>query len=260
MKIVMIGAGNLATQLGKALLKAGHDILQVYSRTMASANALAQCVGGVPVTDVNLLAYDADVYIFALRDSVLGEMIPKVCHDREQRVFLHTAGSVPMSAFQGMALHYGVLYPLQTLTKSRDIDFHTVPCFVEGNDDYARKVIGGLAGSVSRNVRPLSSEQRKYVHLAAVWACNFVNHCYDVAADVLESQHIPFEVLLPLIDETARKVHEMPPSGAQTGPAVRYDENIIREQAQLMRKNPLTKELYERLSVSVYQKNKYGND
>lgn len=249
----MIGAGNLGTQLALSCLRSGHDILQVYSRTMAAADALAQRVGGAPVTDTNLLAYDADIYIFSLRDSVLGEIIPKVCHGREQHVFVHTAGSVPMSVFQGMALHYGVLYPLQTFSKSRDVNFSNIPCFIETNDDFAYQTVNGLARSVSQNVRPLNSEQRKYVHLAAVWACNFVNHCYDVAASVLERQHIPFEVLLPLIDETAGKVHELPPSKAQTGPAVRYDENIIREQAQLMKINPLEKDLYERLSVSIHQ-------
>ena len=249
----MIGACNLGTQLALACLRSGHDILQVYSRTMAAADALAQRVGGAPVTDTNLLAYDADIYIFSLRDSVLGEIIPKVCHGREQHVFVHTAGSVPMSVFQGMALHYGVLYPLQTFSKSRDVNFSNIPCFIETNDDFAYQTVNGLARSVSQNVRPLNSEQRKYVHLAAVWACNFVNHCYDVAATVLERQHIPFEVLLPLIDETAGKVHELPPCKAQTGPAVRYDENIIREQAQLMKINPLEKDLYERLSVSIHQ-------
>lgn len=252
----MIGAGNLGTQLALSCLRSGHDILQVYSRTMAAADALAQRVGGAPVTDTNLLAYDADIYIFSLRDSVLGEIIPKVCHGREQHVFVHTAGSVPMSVFQGMALHYGVLYPLQTFSKSRDVNFSNIPCFIETNDDFAYQTVNGLARSVSQNVRPLNSEQRKYVHLAAVWACNFVNHCYDVAATVLERQHIPFEVLLPLIDETAGKVHELPPCKAQTGPAVRYDENIIREQAQLMKINPLEKDLYERLSVSIHQKYK----
>lgn len=133
----MIGAGNLATQFAKACLRAGHDILQVFSRTAEAANVLSQQVGGAPVTDVNLLTYDADVYVFALRDSALGEMIPKVCHGREQHVFLHTAGSVPMSVFEGMALHYGVLYPLQTFSKTRDVDFASIPCFTEANDDFA---------------------------------------------------------------------------------------------------------------------------
>lgn len=257
MKIAMIGAGNLATQLGQALLRAGHDILQVYSRTMDAANQLAQRIGGAPVTDTNLLVYDADAYIFAVRDDALVELIPKVCHGREQRVFLHTAGSVAMDVFQGMALHYGVLYPLQTFSKTRNVDFTNIPCFIESNDDFARQTTAHLAHSVSQDVRPLSSEQRKYVHLAAVWACNFVNHCYDVAEQVLQRQHIPFDVLLPLIDETAQKVHELQPGKAQTGPAIRYDENIIREQAQLMKQNPLEKDLYERLSVSIHQSNKF---
>lgn len=260
MKIAIIGAGNLATHLGRALLENGHDILQVYSRTMQSALALAQQVGGTPINNIDYLTYQADVYIVSISDAALPELIPNICRGREEHVFLHTAGSIPMDVFKGITLHYGVLYPLQTFSKDREIDFREVPCFVEGNDASTLRVITSLAESVSKYVEPMNSEDRKYLHLSAVWACNFVNHCYDVASEVLEKRHIPFNVLLPLIDETAQKVHNLSPKQAQTGPAKRYDQNVIRAQAQLMKPDPLLKDLYERMSVSIHRRNESMSD
>ncbi len=251
MKIVLIGAGNLATHMGKALLGAGHDILQVYSRTMDSASTLATLVGGAPVTDINAVRADADVYVLAVRDSVLPDLIPQLCRGKGEKVFLHTAGSVSMDVFRGMALHYGVLYPMQTFSKAREVDFSAIPCFVEGNDALAKEVIGGLARTISEKVYSLSSEDRRYLHLAAVFACNFTNHCYDICSEILAKHDIPFSIMLPLIDETAAKVHELSPREAQTGPALRFDEGVIREQSGLLLENPLLRDLYERLSLSI---------
>ena len=111
-----------------------------------------------------------------------------------------------------------------------------------------------LAETLTAHVYKLSSEDRKYLHLAAVFACNFVNHCYALSAEVLEQKGLPFSVMLPLIDETARKVHTLTPHDAQTGPAVRYDKNVIRMQAQMLADSPLTREIYESLSLSIHQK------
>lgn len=259
MKIVLIGAGKLAFQLGKALKNAGHDIVQVYSRTMASASQVAEIAGASPTTDLQAVATDADVYILAVKDSALAEVVPVVCKGREQKVFLHTAGSMPQDVFKGMALHYGVFYPMQTFSKERDVDFSEIPCFVEGNDELAIGTACQLACSLTDRVYRLSSADRKYLHLAAVFASNFTNHCYAIAADLLQQHGVPFDVMLPLIDETARKVHTLTPLQAQTGPAVRYDENVIRAQSQLLRDNPFVKEIYDRMSMNIYRKS-HAND
>lgn len=253
MRIVLIGAGNLATNLGKALHGAGHDIVQVYSHTWDNAQRLATIVGGAATDDLSSIVSSADVYIFSIKDSTLGEVIPQVVSGRADKLMIHTAGSMPMSLFEGMALHYGVLYPMQTFSKSREVDFKVIPCFVEGNDSYALSAIAELASSVSDRVSELSSDDRRYLHLAAVWACNFTNHCYEVSAELLRKHGIPFDVMLPLIDETAAKVHDLAPIDAQTGPAVRFDENVIRAQSLLMRDNPLLKDLYERMSMSIHK-------
>ncbi len=254
MKTVLIGAGNLATNLGKALLAAGHDILQVYSRTMEHATALAELLGGSPTDDLSRIVSDADIYIVSVKDSVMGDLVPQLCKGKENKVFVHTAGSMPMNVFEGMALHYGVIYPMQTFSKEKEVDFGEIPCFLEYNDTYAKSCIERLAGSISNVVRYLSSEDRRYLHLSAVWACNFVNHCYTVASDILTRHGMDFSVMYPLIDETCRKVHTLPPADAQTGPAVRFDQNIIRDQARLLKDNPLVKDLYERMSLSIHKR------
>ena len=272
MKIVLIGAGNLATHLGKALHAAGHDMVQVFSRTMQSAETLASLLDAEPLTDIAQVRDDADVYIFSVKDSALIQLVAQLCrHEADglgedgavnalrkakkgehERVFLHTAGSMPMSVFKGMAQHYGVLYPMQTFSKQREVDFSIIPCFVEANDEFAQKQIEGLAREISGRVYQLSSEDRKYLHLSAVFACNFANHCYAISQELLEEHGIPFDVMLPLINETAAKVHEMKPKDAQTGPAVRYDENVIGKQSKLLENHPHFKKVYDSMSKSIH--------
>ena len=272
MKIVLIGAGNLATHLGKALHAAGHDMVQVFSRTMQSAETLASLLDAEPLTDIAQVRDDADVYILSVKDSALVQLVAQLCrHEADglgedgavnalrkakkgehERVFLHTAGSMPMSVFKGMAQHYGVLYPMQTFSKQREVDFSIIPCFVEANDEFAQKQIEGLAREISGRVYQLSSEDRKYLHLSAVFACNFANHCYAISQELLEEHGIPFDVMLPLINETAAKVHEMKPKDAQTGPAVRYDENVIGKQSKLLENHPHFKKVYDSMSKSIH--------
>ena len=253
MRLVLIGAGNLATNMGKALKGAGHDIIQVYSRTMLSARMLADVLECDATDDLQTVSADADIYILSVKDAVLEHVANIVCNGREERLFLHTAGSVSMTCFLGKAQNYGVLYPMQTFSKSREVDFREIPCFIEANSPEALQQINRLAASISNHVVCMSSNDRKYLHLAAVWACNFTNHCYDMAAEILEKHGISFRVMLPLIDETAKKVHTLTPRQAQTGPAVRYDENVIRAQIQLMKGSHLQQKLYEQLSKSIHQ-------
>ena len=255
--ITLIGAGNLATHLGRALTAAGYRVTQVYSHTLANARLLAEELQAASTDSLSALTNTADVYVFSVKDSVLETVAEQVCSSVSdgQKVFLHTAGSMPMSLFQGKSAHFGVLYPMQTFSKQRAVDFRSIPVFTEANDEMAAETIQAVAASVAERVYELSSEKRKYLHLSAVWACNFVNHCYDMAARQLP-QDIPFDVLLPLIDETARKVHELAPREAQTGPAIRYDENVMNRQLQLMEGHPEWQDLYRKLSESIHQRAK----
>lgn len=236
MNIALIGRGRLATNLLPALQQAGHDVVSVNSRTLEE------------------LPKKADAYIIAVKDSVLTDVIQAATKGREDQIFMHTAGSMPMTVFKGQTQHYGVFYPMQSFSKERRVDFSEIPTFIEASDTGTLQVIRQLAESVTGRVCELSSEDRQYLHLSAVFACNFVNHCYALSAEILEQHGIDFDVMLPLIDETARKVHKLHPLDAQTGPAVRYDENVIRHQMQLLDDHPYTKELYERLSLNIHRK------
>lgn len=251
MQIVLIGAGRLATHLGPALREAGHDIEQVYSRTLDAAETLAKKVGAEAVTTLDEVVTTADVYICALTDTALPALLPDLCKGREKALFLHTAGSMPLDVFRGKACRYGVLYPMQTFSKERRLNFAEIPVFIEADSDETLAVVNSIANSVSRHVTPLSSEARRHLHLSAVFACNFANHCYSLAADVLAEYGMPFEVLLPLIDETASKVHELSPHEAQTGPAVRYDKQVISRQADML--SGRMREVYELMSKSIHE-------
>lgn len=251
MRIVFVGAGRLATQLAHALHGQGHDILAVYSRTMEGAEALCRIVGGQATNEIAALPMSADAFIVAVKDDVLTEVIAQLAPGREGCPFYHTAGSVPMSVFGGHP-HHGVIYPMQTFSKERMVDFRSIPVFIEASSELALQRAETLARTVSDNVRMLSGEKRRYLHLAAVFACNFANHCYALAADVLERHGLDFDVMIPLIEETARKVGTMHPRDAQTGPAVRFDENVIHSQEQLLADNPLVQEVYRLMSRSIH--------
>ena len=256
MRVTIIGSGNLATHLGKAIAGSGHDIAQVFSPTYDHALALADALGCSATSNISEINHDSDCYIISIKDSALQTLIPELCKGRDDKVFIHTAGSVPIDVFEGAATHYGVLYPMQTFSKQRDVDFSTIPVFTEHNDSEAKASIDTLAQSVSRNVTELSSADRRYLHLAAVFSCNFVNHCYALAADIMERHGMTFDQLLPLIDETASKVHEIHPREAQTGPAVRYDSNVINRQLDLLADSPLMRDIYDMMSKSIHIKTK----
>ena len=251
MKVTLIGAGNLATQLGKSLKKAGVIISQVYSRTEDSARTLGELLEAEWLTDIKALRYEADIYIFSVKDSVLCELISEACKGRGDKLFLHTAGSMPMSCFEGKVLHYGVFYPMQTFSKAKDVDFERIPVFIEGNSIETEDVIRSLANKLSQRVIRLSSADRKYLHLAAVWACNFTNYCYTVASDILGEHGIPFDVMLPLINETTEKIQKISPKEVQTGPAVRGDRNVMSKQLELMNGKEDLQELYKMLSKGI---------
>ena len=252
MKIVMIGSGNLATQLSLALQDAGREIVQVYSRTEAHAQELAEQLGCDCTTAIEAIRKDADVYVFSVKDDALSGLITAVCSARPEALFLHTAGSVAMDVFKGYASRYGVLYPMQTFSKHRRVSFREIPCFVEASGEAELAVVRELAEGVSEHVVDCDSEKRKKMHLAAVLACNLTNHCYRLAERVLEREQIDFGLFLPLIEETARKVKTMSPKDAQTGPMVRYDQSVMAMQMAML-PDERTREIYRLMAESIHE-------
>lgn len=250
MNIVFIGAGNLATGLSLEMQRVGMTISQVYSRTQESAEALAKRLGCVWTTSTAEILPDADLYIFSVKDAALPELIRQIAPN--DGLWVHTAGSVPMDVFEGHTRRYGVFYPLQTFSKERRVSLEGVPIFLELKDPEDEKMVKKVAKALTKEVHYLSSDKRKTLHLAAVFACNFTNHMYALAGKILEQQEISYEVLLPLITETAAKLQDMSPAEAQTGPAVRYDKNIIDKQMAML-DDPAMKTIYQLLSQNIYK-------
>lgn len=250
-RIVLVGAGNVATHLGMALSSVGYEVAQVYSRTEQSASELGKKLGVAYTTSLEMLCGDADIYIVSIKDAALQSLLPGVVKGREKALFVHTAGSVPMDIWKNVANRYGVLYPMQTFSKQRTVDFGTVSFFVEANRKDDLEELKTLAVSFGAKVYEASSEQRMSLHVAAVFACNFANHMYALSAHLLGKYGMPFEVMLPLIEETARKVHELSPIDAQTGPAIRRDENVMNKHVDLLAEMPDLCELYKKISKSI---------
>lgn len=251
MRIVLIGAGNLATNLGKALFHAGHEIVQVYSRTEESASALAEVLKCAHTTDLAAVPTNADVFIFALKDDVVERIANQLKKGRENQLFVHTAGSLHVDVLP--TARRGVLYPMQTFSRYKDVDFSVIPCFIESAQQKDKELLLALAKTISDTVYELDSDNRKYLHLAAVFCNNFVNHCFTLGAQLLkEHGNLPFSVMLPLIEETANKLHTMSPHEAQTGPAVRQDKSVLDKHQLLLSSTPNLLKIYELLSESIY--------
>lgn len=256
---MIIGAGNVATHLSLAMQRAGFLIIQIFSQNFHHAHLLANklnCDYTINITEIN---NDADYYIFSIKDdayrSVLKNMPPN------KGVFIHTSGSIPLDVFREYTNDYGVIYPLQTLSKYHETNFYKIPLFIEGNTEKVVDTINNIANRLSESVTILTSEKRKYLHLAAVYACNFSNYLYSVASQILEKQGIDWHVLQPLIDETAHKLHDMRPEQAQTGPAVRNDRTIIEMHKSLLEDIKM-RQLYTLISENIHNQNinKYNND
>ena len=250
-KVVCIGAGNVATRLSLAMKEAGFSIIQVFSRTEENAHILAKRLNCHYTVKIEDIRKDADLYLFSVNDDTLQNIIPEIRANKG--LWVHTAGSIPMDIFDTYTKRYGVIYPMQTLSKGRDIHFYKVPLFIEGNTPANEKEIRRIAEMISGNVRIITSEKRKYLHLAAVFACNFSNHMYTIATQLLEEQGIDRHVLQPLIDETAEKLYTMRPDMAQTGPAIRYDRTIMERHLALL-EDAGVREIYEIISASIHKK------
>lgn len=248
-KVAIIGAGNLATRVSLELHKKGVQIVQVYSRTVTSALTLARLIGCNYVTKTEKITPDADIYLISVSDMAVASLLAEV--DFNNKLVAHTAGSIPMDELKKFSKNYGVFYPLQTFSKFRDVNFTRIPFCIEANNKANEATLMELAGLISKDVRSITSEQRKQLHLAAVFVSNFTNHMYSVASEIIQEKDLPFDILLPLIGETSSKVKSMTPRAAQTGPAVRKDKNIITEHLHMLNGKSKLKKLYTYISDSI---------
>lgn len=248
-KIVLIGAGNVATHLGTTLYKAGHTILQVYSPHIKSAGALAKKLNAQAITDLKKLATHGSIYIISVKDDVVAELAKQL--ELKDQIVIHTSGSVEMTALKNTSKNYGVFYPLQTFSKNKAVDFSTIPICIEASNKTTKNTLKRFAKSISKHVEEIDSSQRKILHLSAVFACNFSNHMYTIAASLLTKHQLSFDLLKPLILETADKIKHHDPALMQTGPAIRNDKKTMEAHLKLLSANKKLKTIYKLISEHI---------
>lgn len=254
MSITIIGSGNVATHMAAAFKNAGHRIVQVYSPTMQNAAMLAYHVGAEAIDDIANISTETDIFIIAVKDGAIMDIARQLAP--YNKLTVHTSGATSISALEIFTTNCGVFYPLQTFSKIRELNFLNVPLCIEGADADITKQLQQLAQTVSNKVYKVNSDQRKILHLAAVFACNFPNYLYHVAEQLLNQNQLDFNIIRPLIEETAQKVQQVSPSKVQTGPAIRNDEKTMQAHLELLDNSADMQAIYSLLSQAIIKMDK----
>ena len=255
-KVVIIGSGNLAEALARAVAKSGLELVQIFARTADRARSSGELSATAGGTHPGRRAQDADIYLIAVSDKAV-EHVAATLPIPEGAAVAHTAGSVPLAAIPEKFAHRAVFYPMQTFTKGREVDFSVIPVFLETPSAELRPELEAFARQLSGTVIWATSEQRARVHLAAVFACNFANHMYAVGERIVRDAGIDFDVLKPLIAETAAKACDArSPLDVQTGPAVRNDFATKARHGDLLSFDLRLKNIYSTISQSIWETSK----
>lgn len=249
--IVIIGSGNIATSLATALHLKKYNIVQVYSSTLEHAMHLALKVDAGYTNNPDELYQQADLYILAVTDNAIETVLKTI--NFTNKLVIHTSGSTPVSIFGSYAVSYGVVYPLQTFSKSKVIsDFSSIPIFVEANSNVVNKILTDFASSLSNNVHTITSKQRLALHVSAVFACNFVNYFIATATDVMYENGLDKEWLATLINETVEKaINVQNPHDVQTGPAIRHDSLTLQRHIDFLKSDTLKLGIYKYISECI---------
>lgn len=243
--VSLVGSGNIAHWLVYALKKADVDIRQIYSRQLDHAKELAAKAGADAIDNLRDLSPDSDLYIFSVKDDSYETLLSQLPFRLPLAV--HTAGSLSIRIFEPYADSYGILYPYQSLNKNMDYANVEVPLSVESNDKMVENELFAFAGRLSSTVQLMGEAQRLVLHRAAIFGCNFTNAMYAIAYDILRENNIDWRMILPLLENTLDKVKTMNPHDAQTGPAKRGDQNIIRMHQEALQDERL-REIYRLMS------------
>ena len=249
MNISIIGSGNVATHLAKALTINGHNVDCVYSRTAVNAERLASTVGARPTNKISDITTTSDIYIICISDDAIAKVSSQLSENHG--IVIHTSGATPIDALSTHT-HRGVLYPCQTFTREMQMQFYDIPFLIEASDEPTYQNIEKLARSLSsaRIVRT-DSVGRAHLHVAAVLASNFSNHMLTLAAQYMESHNLPFDLMQSLMQLTMRKAFTIGPRDAQTGPARRGDTATINRHLQLIGDDKHLKNIYNMLTNSI---------
>jgi len=243
-RIAIIGGGNVAIHLAKAFSKTKDiSLVQMYARNSQQITHLKHLV--TITNNLDLLA-TADVYIIAVSDDAIAKVSEKI--DKKNSLIVHTSGSASLNTLKNNG-RKGVFYPLQSFSKDKEVNFDEIPFCLETENKEDFKTLEKLAKSIGKKIYPINSKQRKSLHAAAVFVNNFTNHMYKIGADICEEYQVPFEVLHPLIKETAQKITTLSPKESQTGPAKRNDQETILNHLTLLTKEQ--QKIYQLITKSI---------
>jgi predicted short-subunit dehydrogenase-like oxidoreductase (DUF2520 family) len=248
-KIVILGAGRLATHLGLAFFRQELNVVQVYNRTPGKGKKLAGRIGATSTADIHEITPGADLYILAVSDSILETLATEL--RLSNKLVVHTSGTMAMDVLTPISSNIGVLYPVQTFSHNRRIDFRKVPVCIEGNSRTAEQALTLLAGKLAQNVYSLSSDKRRLLHLGAVFASNFTNFLYAMTEEFLLAHEIPFNLLEPLILQTSRNVMHGNLMQYQTGPAMRGDAKVLEKHREMLSSHPDYLEIYDLITKNI---------
>ncbi|MNJ93142.1 Pyrroline-5-carboxylate reductase [compost metagenome] len=249
MRVSIIGSGNVATHIAKALRNANVTLLNIWSYNLENAQILANKVDAVAVAEIaQINTEDSDIVLISVKDDAIATVASQLVN--YSGLIAHTSGAVTIDALSNHK-NYGVFYPLQTFSKHKELDFSNVPLCLEANDTSNLDSLKHLAKLISKNFYEVDSEQRKTLHLAAVFACNFPNYLYGVAQQLLAQNHLDFDIIKPLITETANKIQTALPMEVQTGPAVRNDEQTLKKHEGMLQEHPEWLTIYKLLSEQI---------
>ena len=244
-KVTIIGSGNVAQHLIKAFSNSKEvELQQVLVRNSESVTALID--SAKVITKYNDLL-DTDLYIIAVSDSAIAEVSSLLPFS--DKLVAHTSGTMPIDALSAKNRR-AVFYPLQTFSKTKSVDFKKVPICLEAENETDLERIRQIGISVSDDVNFINSQQRKSLHVAAVFVSNFANHLYFIGKEICKENNIPFDILKPLIRETAEKIYHLDPKKAQTGPAIRGDQNTIDAHLKFIQ-NEDYRNIYSLLTESI---------
>ena len=252
MRISFIGCGNVAWHMAPELENAGHKVGEVYSRTIKNAKALSsRLYEANPVSSLDFSDSHSELFIISVPDDALEEVLKEVIFPAECTA-VHTSGSQSLDVFGYIPIsQYGVFYPLQTFSKAKRVAFDQIPILIESEDKATKKLLLQLAKSISKNVREVNSADRHSIHVSAVFACNFTNHMFTIASDLLQEKDIDFTILKPLIVETINKCLAIGPKEAQTGPAKRHDMDLLEKHMEFLSERPEESEIYKVITQHI---------
>lgn len=255
MNVSFIGSGNLAWHLAPALDNLGYIVKEVYSRDHKHAAALTDRLYQAEVIKKpDFSSSTSRIFFIAVNDDAIATVAREIVLP-DNSIVVHTSGSQPLSILDFAASeHTGVFYPLQTFTKSAKISFKDIPIFIESADAVAEKTLSSIARALSSQVRIITSDERRALHIAAVFASNFSNHMLTIAEQLMHENDLNFKWLAPLIRETVDKAIAVGPENAQTGPAERGDLQILDEHMAFLKENSAFAKIYELVSQSIIDK------